>query len=141
MKHWEGVGDKMKKDIKIPESKDVYVAAVREYNQDFRTYDWNAYIINDSHDPLETVLIVSEGSTETQITSKMRHSLKFLPSKSYAKIEFIEDSVLSLNNYFMITYFIGETLYDKRFEFPADSIIEDNAVALPIIKEAGVLAR
>lgn len=131
----------MKKDIKIPESKEVYVAAVREFNKDFRTYDWNAYIINDSHEPLETVLIVSEGSTETQLTSKMRHSLKVLPSKSFAKIEFMEDSVLALNNYFMITYFIGETLYDKRFEFPANSIMEDNAVALPLMKETGVLAR
>lgn len=131
----------MKKDIKIPVVKDVYVAAVRQFNKDFRTNDWNVYIINDGTAPLETVLIVSEGRDEQDTTSRMRHSLKLLPAKSYAKIEFLEDSVLRLNNYFSITYFLGETLYDKRFELPANSVLEDNAVALPVMSEKGVLAR
>jgi hypothetical protein len=131
----------LKKDIEIPKVENVYTAAIREFNSDFRTYDWNVYLINDSNDPLETVLIVSEGRKEDVLTSKMRHSLKLLPSKSYAKIEFLEDSVLVLNNYFMVTYFIGDTLYDKRFEFPAHCIIEENAVVLPVMNIAGVLAR
>lgn len=131
----------MRKDIKIPRVKDVYVAAVREYNKDFRTHDWNMYIINDGKEPLETVLIVSEGRDDKNITSRMRHSLKLLPSKSYAKIEFLEDSVLPLNNYFNITYFMGDTLYDKRFELPANSALEDNAVQLPVMDARGVLAR
>jgi len=120
---------------------DIHIAAVREYNQDFRTHDWNVYLINDCKDPLDTVLIVSEGGDGTRSTSKMRHSLKLLPPKSYAKIEFLEDSVLQLNNYFKVTYFLGDTLYDKTFEFPAHCILEDNAVDLPIIPGKGVLAR
>lgn len=131
----------MRKDIKIPRVKDVYVAAVREYNKDFRTHDWNMYIINDGNEPLETILIVSEGRDDKNITSRMRHSLKLLPSKSYAKIEFLEDSVLPLNNYFNITYFMGDTLYDKQFELPANSALEDNAVQLPVMDARGVLAR
>ena len=131
----------MRKDIQIPKVKDVYVAAVREFNKDFRTHDWNVYIINDSAAPLETVLIVSEGRDDKDITSRMRHSLKLLPAKSYAKIEFLEDSVLRLNNYFNITYFLGETLYDKQFELPANSVIEDNAVPIPVMTQKGVLAR
>ena len=131
----------MRKDIKIPKVKDVYVAAVREFNKDFRTHDWNVYIINDGSEPLETVLIVSEGRDETDTTSRMRHSLKLLPAKSFAKVEFLEDSVLKLNNYFSITYFLGDTLYDKKFELPANSVLEDNAVALPVMQEKGVLAR
>jgi len=131
----------MRKDIKIPKVKDVYLAAVREYNKDFRTHDWNMYIINDGKEPLETVLIVSEGRDDKNITSRMRHSLKLLPAKSYAKIEFLEDSVLPLNNYFNITYFMGDTLYDKQFELPANSALEDNAVQLPVMDARGVLAR
>jgi len=131
----------MRKDIKIPKVKDVYVAAVQEYNKDFRTHDWNMYIINDGKEPLETVLIVSEGRDDKNITSRMRHSLKLLPAKSYAKIEFLEDSVLPLNNYFSITYFVGDTLYDKQFELPANSALEDNAVQLPVMDARGVLAR
>ncbi|HAT67671.1 MAG TPA: hypothetical protein DCS66_24245 [Flavobacteriaceae bacterium] len=131
----------MRKDIEIPIVKDVYVVAVREYNEDFRTYDWNVYIINNGNDPLETVLIVSEGSDDTQTTSRMRHSLKLLPAKSYAKIEFLEDSVLPLNNYFTISYFIENKLFDKRYEFPAHCIIEENAVTIPVMKTVGVMAR
>lgn len=131
----------MRKDIVIPEVKEVYIAAVREFNKDFRTHDWNVYLINNSHEPLETVLIVSQGKDEKQLTSLMRHQLQLLPSKSYAKVEFMEDSVLALNNYFSVTYFIGETLYDKKFELPAHSVMEDNAVDLPLMDVKGVLAR
>lgn len=131
----------MRKDIHIPKVTDVYMAAVREYNSDFRTYDWNVYIINNGKDALETVLIVSEGGDAQRSTSIMRHSLKLLPAKGYAKVEFMEDSVLKLNNYFKVTYFIGNTLYDKTFEFPANCILEDNAVDVPVMLEQGVLAR
>ncbi len=131
----------MRKDIQIPKVKDVYVAAVREFNEDFRTHDWNVYIINNGASPLETVLIVSEGSDDMDTTSRMRHSLQLLPPKSYAKVEFLDDSVLKLNNYFSITYFIGDTLYDKKFELPSNSVIEDNAVELPLMEVKGVLAR
>ena len=75
------------------------------------------------------------------MTAPLRHSLKLLPPKSYAKIEFLEESVLQLANFFSITYFIGDTLYDKRFELPAHSVIEDNAVELPVMAKKGGLAR
>ncbi|MBX2827897.1 MAG: hypothetical protein KTR22_07025 [Flavobacteriaceae bacterium] len=131
----------MRKDIKIPVVKDVYVAAVKEFNKDFNTYDWNAYIINDGKEPLETVLIVSQGYNKEHMTAPMRHSLNLLPVKSYAKIEFLEESIFKLDNFFTITFFIGDTLYDKRFELPANSILDDNAVDLPVMGKAGVLAR
>ena len=82
----------MRKDIDIPVVKDVYIAAVLEFNQDFNTNDWNAYIINDGTRPLESVLIVSQGFDDKDLTAPMRHSLALLPAKAYAKIEFLEDS-------------------------------------------------
>ena len=66
----------MRKDIIIPEVRDVYVAAVYEFNKDFNTYDWNAYIINDGSVGLETVLIVTQGYNEQKMTAPLRHSLK-----------------------------------------------------------------
>lgn len=131
----------MKKDIEIPIVKDVHVVAVHVFNEDFRTFEWTAYIINNSNELLETVLIVSEGKKDQVRTSLMRHSLKSLPAKSFAKIEFMEDSILEVHNYFRITYFQGAILYDKVFEFPAHSIIEDNAVSIPLLNEKGVVAR
>ncbi len=131
----------MRKDIKIPVVKDVYVAAVKEFNEDFNTYDWNAYIINDGQEPLETVLIVSQGYDNKQMTAPMRHSLKLLPVRSYAKIEFLEESIFKLDNFFSVTFFIGNVLYDKRYELPAHSILDDNTVPLPVMNKKGVIAR
>ena len=51
----------LKKDIQIPKVENVYVAVVNEYNEIYKTNDWNAYIINDKTVDLEMVLIVSKG--------------------------------------------------------------------------------
>ena len=131
----------MRKDIQIPEVKNVYIAAVHEFNDEFKTYDWNAYIINDNDVPLETVIIVSQGYDNEKMTAPMRKTIKMLPAKGYAKIEFLEENVLKVNNFFTVTYFIEDKLYDKRFELPANAAIEDNAVSLPVMKKDGVLAR
>lgn len=131
----------MRKDIDIPEVKNVYVAAVQEFNKDFNVTDWNAYIINDNAEPLETVIIVSQGYDSEKMTAPMRKTIAQLPAKGYAKIEFLEENVLKVNNFFTITYFLNGKLYDKRFELPANSAIEDNVVALPVMSKKGVLAR
>ena len=47
----------MKKDIQIPVVENVYVAIVNEYNDIYKTQDWNAYIINDKAVDLDMVLI------------------------------------------------------------------------------------
>ena len=54
----------MKKDIEIPEVKDVFLAVVREENEDFRSMDWNAYLVNDSSSLIDTVLIVTRGFSD-----------------------------------------------------------------------------
>ena len=130
----------MKKDINIPEVKDVYVAAVKEFNETHRTNDWNAYLVNDTNEPLEMVLIVSKGYNSKQSTSQMRHKLQNLPAKAYAKIEFVEDSVLKLTNEFAVTYFLDGKMYDKKFIFPANSIKDANAGPVPSMLKEGVLA-
>ncbi|WP_263649792.1 hypothetical protein [Rasiella rasia] len=71
----------MKKDIDIPEVKDVYVAAVFELNEDYNTHDWNIYLINDGLNPLETVLIVAQGYDEKDMTAPMRKTIKMVPAK------------------------------------------------------------
>ncbi len=131
----------MRKDIEIPQVKDVYVAAILEFNEDFKTHDWNVYLINDGSEAIETVLIVAQGYDELDMTSPMRKSIKIVPAKGYAKIEFIDESVFKLDNFFSITYFIDERMYDKRYELPRHSIVADNAVDLPVLFKKGILAR
>ncbi|MCB7482015.1 hypothetical protein [Christiangramia sediminis] len=130
----------MKKDIITPEVKDVHVAAVKVYNEQFETYEWNAYLINNTNKALEMVLIVSRGFDKKRETSLMRHKIQILPAKNFAKIEFLQEDVLQLNNDFKVTYFEDSRMMEKNFLFKPNSIRESAAVSLPIIPEKGILA-
>jgi hypothetical protein len=131
----------LKKDIEIPESKGIYLAAVREKNEEFQSMEWNAYLINDRETSIEMVLIVTKGFDKAESTSTMRHSIKMLPARSFAKIEFLQDEVLRLNNQFSVTYFADNKMYEKTFLFRKNSINEAALKDLPVIKKQGVLVK
>lgn len=131
----------MKKDIKIPEVKDVHVAVVQEQHIEYKTLDWNAYIINNSDVDLETVLIVSQGYTDKKITPPMRHTISKLPARSYAKIEYLQEKVLELNNEFKITFFEGNQMFDKTYLFRKNTINERALQTLPLMQLRGVLVK
>ena len=131
----------MKKDIQIPEVKDVHVAVVQEEHPEYKTQDWNAYIINNSDVDLETVLIVSQGYTDKKITPPMRHTITMLPARSYAKIEYLQENVLELNNSFKITFFEGNKMYDKSYLFRKNTINKKALQALPLMQLHGVLVK
>ena len=130
----------MKKDIVVPKVEDVYVTAVKEFNEIYRTEDWNIYIINNKSVALEMILIVSTGYSSDKITSTMRHKLEALPPKSYAKVELIMEDLLSLKNEFLVTFFQDNKMYDKSFVFEPNTINNLSLKKLPLIKELGVLA-
>jgi hypothetical protein len=133
----------MKKDIIIPKVENVYVAALQEWNDDFMENTWYAYLINDGEEKLETAIVVSnawgEINGEQRKTSTMRHAFVEVPANTAVKIEMIEESVLALNNSFMVTFFKGNTLYDKNFVFKAGSINAENVKEIPVIFKDGVL--
>lgn len=131
----------MKKDIIIPKVENVYVAVVNEFNHEYKTNDWNAYIINNKDVDLETVLIVSKGYSEDKITPVMRHTIALLPARSYAKIEYLQEDVLKLNNEFKVTFFEGNTMYDKTYVFRKNTINKQALQKLPLMQEKGVLVK
>tara|TARA_B100000929_G_C15418039_1_gene390393 strand:+ start:576 stop:971 length:396 start_codon:yes stop_codon:yes gene_type:complete len=131
----------LKKDIEIPEVKDVHIAAVKVFNEEFESYEWNVYLINNSNEPIEMVLIVSKGFDKKRETSLMRHKIEVLPSKNFAKIEYLQDEVLTLNNEFKVTYFVGNKMMEKTFLFKSNSIKESVAKKVPVIPERGILAK
>lgn len=119
----------------------MYVAAVKEFNEEFRADEWNIYLINDSDTDLEMVLIVSRGYDKKRETSVMRHKIEKLPSRNFAKIEFIQDEVLALNNEFRISYFLDSRMYDKKFTFAVNSIKDSALEEIPLIPKNGILAK
>jgi len=131
----------MKKDIKIPEVKNVHVAVVQEEHIEYKTRDWNAYIINNSDVDLETVLIVSQGYNDKKMTPPMRHTISKLPARSYAKIEYLQEKVLELNNSFKVTFFEGNQMFDKTYIFRKNTINVKALQNLPLMQLKGVLVK
>ena len=135
----------MKKDIIIPEVENVFLAAVQEWSDDFMEKVWYVYLVNDSDFQLDGVMVVSKAfgtlDGEMKKTSLLRHAFVEIPAVSLVKIEMVEKSVLALNNEFMVTFFIGNTLYDKKFIFKAHSISEAAVEEVPILFVDGVVLR
>ena len=131
----------MKKDIEIPKIEGVYVAIVHEYNDIYKSQDWNAYIINDKDVDLEMVLIVTSGYNEKKMTSIFRKKLDLLPKKSYAKIELLQEDLFALNNQFKVTFFEDNKMFDKTYTFRKNTINLQALQALPLMESRGVLVK
>ncbi|WP_396165528.1 hypothetical protein [Flavobacterium sp.] len=135
----------MKADITIPEVENVFLAAISEWSDDFMEKVWNVYLVNDSDFNLDGVMVVSKAfgtlDGEMKKTALLRHAYVQVPSVSVVKVEMIEKSVLALNNEFMVTYFIGNTLYDKKFIFRKNTINEETTEEVPILFVEGVIVR
>lgn len=136
---------KMKADITIPKVENVFLAAVQEWSDDFMDKVWYVYLVNDSDFNLDGVMVVSKAfgtiDGEMKKTSLLRHAFPSVPAVSVVKVEMVETSVLRLNNEFMVTYFIGDTLYDKKFIFRAQTITPDYVEEVPILFVDGVIVR
>ncbi len=132
----------MKKDIdsQIPEVEHVDVVAAFEYNSTFKVEEWTIYIVNDNSEALETVLVVSKGESKSKTTSILRKKLEVLPAKSFAKLEFLHEDVLQVDNIFQVTYFLEEKLMHKDFKFPKGILKSKNIKALPLLNSKGVMA-
>lgn len=135
----------MKSDITIPKVENVFLAAIQEWSDDFMENVWYIYLINDSDFDIDSVMIVSKAfgtiNGEMKKTSLLRHAFLQVQSVSAIKVEMIEKSVLELNNEFMLTYFIGNTLYDKKFIFRKNTINEHATEEVPILFKNGVVVK
>ena len=98
------------------------------------------YIINNKNIDLELVVIVSQGFSETKTTSLFRKKLDTLPANSFAKIELIQPELFKLNNRFQVSFFEGNTLFEKTFLFEENSIKEGALRMIPELGKRGILA-
>ncbi|TBN16425.1 hypothetical protein [Hyunsoonleella pacifica] len=131
----------MKKDIEIPKVDGVYIAVVNEYNEVYKSQDWNVYIINEKDTDLEMVIIVSEGYSETKKTAVFRKRIDKLPAKSYAKIELMQEALFKLNNSFKVSFFEGNTMFDKTYVFRKNTININALQPIPLLDVKGVLVK
>jgi hypothetical protein len=134
----------MKKDIHPPEVENVAIAVVKELNEQEET-EWNVYVINLNDYDLEGVLVTSKGygamNEEEVKTTVLRHYLDTVPEKSHKKIEPILDNLFGLNNEYWLSFFANKMMYDKKYIFLPETIIDENLTLIPIINKKGVMIK
>ncbi len=127
----------MKKDIDFVPVKDVHVAICKEID------GWRAYLLNRSLEKIENVMVTSRGygesQSEKQKTSVLRHVIPYVESREFALIETIDESVFHLNNEYWVSYYIDGQVFDKKFIFLPDSIIEENLTTIAELDLQGIL--
>lgn len=128
----------MKKDIDFPIVKDVQVAIARQRGENNKN-NWAVFIINRNNLPLRNVLVTSVGYNNEQKTSTLRHFIDDVSPNSFAQIELIDSSVFHLTNEYWVSFWLDDELYDKRYVFVPDSIVEDNIIPIKILEREGVL--
>jgi hypothetical protein len=135
----------MKKDIIFHPVEGVNVAIVREINE-LNEIQWNVIVINRNDKPITGVFVTSKGygNTESGVnadlkTSTLRHFFPEIKPAGYVVVEPIMPDVFPLNNEFWISYFLGNQIYDKKFIFVPDSIVEDNIIKIEPLGLEGIL--
>jgi hypothetical protein len=132
----------MKKDLPENIVEDIAVAvALEKENIEFKT--WYVYLINLKNVPIENVLITSKGYGEKdgeQVkTSTLRHMFPVVEGGTYKLIEPIDEQTFGLSNEYWLSYYIGGEIFDKKFIFLPESIVESNFIKLPVLNKPGVM--
>lgn len=134
----------MKKDLPENVVEDIAVAVVLMNDSGASTH-WKVYLLNQKNTTLNDVLISSKGYGEIDNkavkTSVLRHSIGNLPAHSYAAIEAIDPAVFGLTNEYWVSYYIDGTIYDKKYVFLPESIVDTNLIRIPIINKPGIMIR
>ena len=132
----------MKKDLPENIVENIAIAIVME-SATPESKLWKVYLINLKNEALETVLVSSKGYGEKNgekiKTSILRHSIGNVPSKSFAEIELIDEQVFGLTNEYWLSYYIGKQIFDKKFIFVPESIIDTNMTRIPLLNKQGVM--
>jgi hypothetical protein len=135
----------MLKDIHRPEVENIALAVVPENDVDTGEKNWNVYLINLYDEDISGVLVSSKGYGELNgdevKTSVLRHLFDRIGALDYVKVEPILPELFGLNNEYWVSFYIGSTIYDKKYVFLPESIREDHFMLIPFIGKPGVMLR
>ena len=130
----------------LPENivEDVAMAVVL-LNETPEVKNWTVYLVNFKNHPITNVLISSKGYGEKDgkpvKTSVLRHFLGDVAEQSYVGVEAIDTAVFGLTNEYWLSYYIGQTIYDKKFIFLPESIVDENIIRIPLVNRPGVMIK
>jgi hypothetical protein len=132
----------MIKDLPENNVQDIAIAVALE-GENIESKIWYVYLINLKNVPIENVLVTSKGYGEKDgvpvKTSTLRHMFPEVTEQSFKLIEPIDEQTFGLNNEYWLSYYIGNNIYDKKFIFLPESIVEMNFIKLPVLNKPGVM--
>ena len=132
----------MKKDLPENIVADISIAVVLESDSP-QGRVWNVYLVNEKSVPIRNVMVSSKGygtKDDREVkTSVLRHFIGDIEAGDYAKIEAIDEQVFGLTNEYWLSYYIDGTIYDKKYIFLPESIIDDNLIRVPVLNKPGVI--
>jgi hypothetical protein len=134
----------MKKDLPDNVVEDIAMAVVL-LSETPEVKNWSVYVVNLKDIQIDNVLISSKGYGEKDgkmvKTSILRHFIGDLKAKSYAGVEAIDTEVFGLTNEYWLSYYIDKVIYDKKFIFLPESIVDENLIRIPIVNKPGVMIK
>ncbi|MGY3052113.1 hypothetical protein ACVWYG_000300 [Pedobacter sp. UYEF25] len=107
--------------------------------------NWTVYLINLKHIEINNVLISSKGYGDKNgkpvKTSVLRHFLGDIKAQSFKGVEAIDTEVFGLTNEYWLSYYVNGTIYDKKFIFLPESIVDENLIKIPLVNKPGVMIK
>lgn len=138
----------MLKDIPELRVEDIALAIVPDLGEDPEPNEftvWDVFLINLKKQPIHGVLVSSKGygslGGEEVKTSVLRHFFEELEPMSAALVEPIDRQVFGLNNEYWVSFYVGQTIYDKKYLFLPESILVDNFSHIPVLNKTGVMIK
>jgi len=128
----------------LPENivKDIMIAVVLE-GETVETKNWTVYVINDKNIAIQNVLISSKGYGEKDgrqvTTTTLRHFIGNIAAKSFDRVEAIDEQVFGLTNEYWVSFYIDNIIYDKKYIFLPESIVDGNLMKVPLVNKPGVI--
>lgn len=132
----------MKKDLPANIVEDIYISVVLESDSP-EGKSWNVYLVNNKNEDIQDVLVSSKGyglKEDREVkTSVLRHFIGNVGAHDYALIEAIDEQVFGLTNEYLLSYYINKVIYDKKFIFLPESIVDSNLTRVPVLNKPGVV--
>lgn len=134
----------MKKDLPENIVEDVAMSVVL-VGETPEVKSWTVYLVNLKNVDITNVLVSSKGYGEKDgkpvKTSVLRHFLGDIKAQSFSGVEAIDPEVFGLTNEYWLSYYINGTIYDKKFIFLPESIVDENLIRIPLVNKPGVMIR
>ena len=107
------------------------------------------FMLNDGQDPAQVrgVMFRSDvrrsrarfADGEKVRTSTLRYLFEEVLPRTAVPIEPLDPALFHLNNQYWVSYYHGARIFDKKYIFVPDSIVEANFTHIALLDQAGVL--